>query len=145
LCPKLRKKEEKEIDISDLREAFILTYSIGEFSKIVGVSEHTLRFYEKEGLIKVKRDANNVRIYSDDDKLWVETLLHLKKSGMSLKDMKQFIMWGYIGDETMEERLALLKNHRKKVVEEFEKIRQSLEFLDTKINLYENELGNCFS
>jgi DNA-binding transcriptional MerR regulator len=122
-----------------------LTYSIGEFSKIVGVSEHTLRFYEKEGLIKVKRNANNVRIYSDEDKLWVETLLHLKNTGMSLKDMKQFIMWGYIGDETMEERLALLKNHRKKVVEEFEKIRHSLEFLDTKINLYENELGNCFS
>ncbi|MDQ1002802.1 DNA-binding transcriptional MerR regulator [Neobacillus niacini] len=122
-----------------------MTYSIGEFSKIVGVSEHTLRFYEKEGLIRVNRDDNNVRIYSDEDKLWVETLLHLKKSGMSLKDMKQFIMWGYIGDETMEERLALLKNHRKKVVEEFEKIRQSLEFLDTKINFYENELGNCFS
>jgi DNA-binding transcriptional MerR regulator len=126
-------------------EAVKLTYSIGEFSKIVGVSEHTLRFYEKEGLIRVNRDDNNVRIYSDEDKLWVETLLHLKKSGMSLKDMKQFIMWGYIGDETMEERLALLKNHRKKVVEEFEKIRQSLEFLDTKINFYENELGNCFS
>jgi DNA-binding transcriptional MerR regulator len=126
-------------------EAVILTYSIGEFSNIVGVSEHTLRYYEKEGLIKVNRDENNVRVYSDKDKLWVETLLHLKKSGMSLKDMKQFIMWGYMGDETMEERLALLKNHRKKVVEEFEKIRQSLEFLDTKINFYENELGNCFS
>jgi DNA-binding transcriptional MerR regulator len=126
-------------------EADILTYSIGEFSKIVGVSEHTLRYYEKEGLIKVNRDENNVRVYSDKDKLWVETLLHLKKSGMPLKDMKQFIMWGYMGDETMEERLALLKNHRKKVVEEYEKIRQSLEFLDTKINFYENELGNCFS
>jgi DNA-binding transcriptional MerR regulator len=145
LCSKFKKERRKNIEISDLREAFILTYSIGEFSKIVGVSEHTLRFYEKEGLIKVKRDANNVRIYSDEDKLWVETLLHLKNTGMSLKDMKQFIMWGYIGDETMEARLALLKNHRKKVVEEFEKIRQSLEFLDTKINLYENELGNCFS
>jgi len=143
LCRKL--KESEEIDISDLMEAVILTYSIGEFSKIVGVSEHTLRYYEKEGLIKVNRDENNVRVYSDKDKLWVETLLHLKKSGMSLKDMKQFIMWGYMGDETMEERLALLKNHRKKVVEEFEKIRQSLEFLDTKINFYENELGNCFS
>jgi DNA-binding transcriptional MerR regulator len=143
LCRKLKKSE--EIDISDLMEAVILTYSIGEFSKIVGVSEHTLRYYEKEGLIKVNRDENNVRVYSDKDKLWVETLLHLKKSGMSLKDMKQFIMWGYMGDETMEERLALLKNHRKKVAEEFEKIRQSLEFLDTKINFYENELGNCFS
>lgn len=125
-------------------EAVILTYSIGEFSKIVGLSDHTLRFYEKEGLIKVNRDDNNVRIYSDENKLWIESLLHLKNTGMSLKDMKQFAMWGHMGNETMEERLALLKNHRKKVVEELEKIRQSLEHLDNKINVYENELGNCF-
>jgi DNA-binding transcriptional MerR regulator len=118
-----------------------LTYSIGEFSKIVGVSEHTLRFYEREGLIKVNRDDNKNRIYSDENKLWIESILHLKNTGMSLKDMKQFFHWGHMGDETVEKRLALLKNHRKKVVEEFDKIRQSLEFLDNKINIYENEFS----
>ncbi|OSM10974.1 MerR family transcriptional regulator [Bacillus toyonensis] len=118
-----------------------MAYSIGEFSKIVGLSEHTLRFYEKEGLIKVNRDDNNVRIYSDENKLWIESLLHLKNTGMSLKDMKQFAMRGQIRDET----LALLKNHRKKVVEELEKIRQSLEHLDNKINYYEDGTGDCFS
>lgn len=117
----------------------ILTYSIGEFSKIVGLSEHTLRFYEREGLIKVNRDDNNVRIYSDENKLWIESLLHLKNTGMSLKDMKQFFSLGSMGDETVEKRLALLKDHRKKVVEEFNKIRQSLEFIDNKINFYENK------
>ncbi|MHC5534533.1 MerR family transcriptional regulator [Priestia megaterium] len=122
-----------------------MTYSIGEFSKIVGLSGHTLRFYEKEGLIKVNRDENNVRIYSDENKLWIESLLHLKNTGMTLKDMKRFAMWGHMGDETMEERLALLKMHRKKVVEELEKIRQSLEYLDEKIDFYENEVGDCFS
>lgn len=126
-------------------EAVKLTYSIGEFSKIVGLSEYTLRFYEKEGLIKVNRDNNNVRIYSDENKLWIESLLHLKNTGMSLKDMKRFAMWGHMGDKTMEERLDLLKKHRKKVVRELEKIRQSLEHLDNKINFYENEVGDCFS
>lgn len=135
----------EDIDLSDLMEAIKLTYSIGEFSKIVGLSDHTLRFYEKEGLIKVNRDDNKVRIYSDENKLWIESLLHLKNTGMSLKDVKQFAMWGHIGDETMEERLALLTNHRKKVVADLEKLRQSLEFLDKKINVYENNLGNCFS
>ncbi len=126
-------------------EAVILTYSIGEFSKIVGLSGHTLRFYEKEGLIKVNRDENNVRIYSDENKLWIESLLHLKNTGMSLKDMKRFAMWGHMGDKTMEERLDLLRNHRKKVVEDLEKLRQSLEHLDKKIDFYENEVGDCFS
>ena len=122
-----------------------MTYSIGEFSKIVGLSDYTLRFYEKEGLIKVNRDDNNVRIYSDENKFWIESLLHLKNTGMSLKDMKQFAMWGHMGDKTMEERLALLKKHRKKVVEDLEKLRQSLEHLDNKIHFYENELEDCFS
>ncbi|MDR7207113.1 MerR family transcriptional regulator [Priestia megaterium] len=122
-----------------------MTYSIGEFSKIVGLSGHTLRFYEKEGLIKVNRDENNVRIYSDENKLWIESLLHLKNTGMSLKDMKRFAMWGHMGGKTMEERLDLLRNHRKKVVEDLEKLRQSLEHLDKKIDFYENEVGDCFS
>ncbi|MCF6799570.1 MULTISPECIES: MerR family transcriptional regulator [Priestia] len=122
-----------------------MTYSIGEFSKIVGLSGYTLRFYEKEGLIKVNRDENNVRVYSDENKLWIESLLHLKNTGMSLKDMKRFAMWGHMGDKTMEERLDLLRNHRKKVVEDLEKLRQSLEHLDKKIDFYENELGDCFS
>jgi len=126
-------------------EAVILTYSIGEFSKIVGLSGHTLRFYEKEGLIKVNRDENNIRIYSDENKLWIESLLHLKNTGMSLKDMKRFAMWGHMGEKTMEERLDLLRNHRKKVVEDLEKLRQSLEHLDKKIDFYENEVGDCFS
>ena len=126
-------------------EAVILTYSIGEFSKIVGLSGYTLRFYEKEGLIKVNRDENNVRVYSDENKLWIESLLHLKNTGMSLKDMKRFAMWGHMGDKTMEERLDLLRNHRKKVVEDLEKLRQSLEHLDKKIDFYENEVGDCFS
>ncbi|MEJ9314722.1 MerR family transcriptional regulator [Priestia megaterium] len=122
-----------------------MTYSIGEFSKLVGLSGYTLRFYEKEGLIKVNRDENNVRIYSDENKLWIESLLHLKNTGMSLKDMKRFAMWGHMGDGTMEERLDLLRNHREKVVEDLEKLRQSLEHLDKKIDFYEKEVGDCFS
>ncbi|WP_246316580.1 MerR family transcriptional regulator [Planococcus glaciei] len=122
----------------------VLTYLIGEFSAMVGLSEHTLRFYEKEGLIKVDRNEQNVRIYSDENKLWIENLLHMKTTGMSLKDMKQFAMWGHMGDETTEDRLTLLKNHRKKVAKELEEISRSLEHLDKKISIYEKSLGDCF-
>ncbi|MGE8022163.1 MerR family transcriptional regulator [Peribacillus frigoritolerans] len=125
-------------------EANKITYSVSEFSEIIGVSAHTLRFYEREGLIKVNRDVNNVRIYSDENKAWMESLLHLKNTGMSLKDMKKFAMWGHLGEETMGDRLDLLKNHRKKVMEELENLHHSLEHLDNKIQFYENELGDCF-
>lgn len=121
-----------------------MTYLIGEFSTMVGLSEHTLRFYEKEGLIKVNRNEYNVRIFSDENKLWIENLLHMKTTGMSLKDMKRFAMWGHMGDETTEDRLTLLKNHRKKVAKELEEISRSLEHLDKKISIYEQSLGDCF-
>ena len=121
-----------------------MAYLIGEFSAMIGVSEHTLRFYEKEGLIKVDRNDHNVRVYSDENKLWMENLLHMKTTGMSLKDMKQFAMWGHMGDETTQDRLTLLKNHRKKVAAELAEISRSLEHLDNKISIYEKSLGDCF-
>jgi hypothetical protein len=77
--------------------AVILTYSIGEFTKIVGVSEHTLRYYEKEGLIKVNRDVNNVRVYSDKDKLWVETFAPPKKIGDVTKRHETIYLVGVYG------------------------------------------------
>lgn len=135
---------DEDKDRLNLMEAIVLAYLIGEFSAMVGLSEHTLRFYEKEELIKVKRNENNVRIYSDENKLWIENLLHMKATGMSLKDMKQFAMWGHMGDETTQDRLTLLKSHRKRVVAELEKVSRSLEHLDNKISIYEKNLGTCF-
>ncbi|MGX7419865.1 MerR family transcriptional regulator [Carnobacterium gallinarum] len=117
-----------------------MTYSIGEFSKLVGVKEHTLRFYEKEGLIQVSRNKNNIRMYNDLDVGWIEFLLHMKGTGMSLADLKKYTILRAIGDSTIYERMMLLKNQKKEVESELEKFLFNLEVLTKKIEFYEDRL-----
>lgn len=117
-----------------------MTYSIGEFAKLVGLKEHTLRFYEKEGLIEVSRNEQNIRVYTDAEKDWVAFLLHMKGTGMSLADLKQYTIWRAEGDYTIQERLALLKQQKEKVEIELDNFLYNLEVLNKKIEFYEERL-----
>ena len=113
-----------------------LTWTMGEFVELTGLSEHTLRFYEKEGLFKVARQGNK-RVFSEENKLWVESITYLKETGMSLADIKTFCELGHAGDETIPECLDFLLEHRKSVIRNIEKLQTGLDFLDYKINLYQ--------
>ncbi|MCY9005904.1 MerR family transcriptional regulator [Peribacillus frigoritolerans] len=66
-------------------------YRIGELSKLLGVSEHTLRYYEKEGLVVPLRKGKN-RIYTEEDREWLEFILHMKNTGMALVDIKKYTL-----------------------------------------------------
>lgn len=73
----------------------MIPYSIGEFANIIGVTTSTLRYYEKEGLLTPHRNENNnIREYTDHDIGWMRFLLHLKDSGMSIAELKQYIQHG---------------------------------------------------
>lgn len=92
--------------------------TIGEISKATNISEYTLRYYEKKGLIRVKRDSVGRRIYEESDIEWVKFIQRLKDTGMLLKDIKKYSNLRYGGDVTMPERLSMLKKHRKYVLEQ---------------------------
>ena len=89
-----------------------MSYSIGEFSKMIGLPTSTLRYYENEGLLKPNRDENNLRVYTDEDFRWTTFLLHLKGTGMSMAELKQYTAWRAEGDATMLERMELLEKRR---------------------------------
>lgn len=74
-----------------------MPYSIGEFAEIVGVNKSTLRYYEMEGLLTPHRSDNNLREYTDQDIGWVQFLLHLKDSGMTMAELKQYTEWRAMG------------------------------------------------
>ena len=79
-----------------------MTYTIAKVSQITGLSAHTLRYYEKEGLLQnIKRDINGNREFSDDDLKWLETITCLKNSGMSIKNLKRYIQLYTEGDEIL--------------------------------------------
>jgi DNA-binding transcriptional MerR regulator len=117
-----------------------MTYRIGELSKLIGVSEHTLRYYEKEGLVVPARDKNNIRYYSEDNKLWTEFILHMKETGMSVEDLKRYTQLWEKGEEGTVELIEILINHREKVMKQLETYKKNLELLNTKIDFYQGSL-----
>ncbi|KSU64567.1 hypothetical protein AS034_01660 [[Bacillus] enclensis] len=117
-----------------------MKYRIGELSKEIGVSEHTLRYYEKEGLVIPERNENNIRYYTEEHKLWAEFILHMKETGMSLEDLKRYTKSWELGDAGIPELLEILVDHRDKVMDKLETYKKNLELVNTKIAFYQRNL-----
>ena len=122
-----------------------MTYSIGKFAKIVGVTTSTLRYYEKEGLLTPHRNEHNLREFTDHDIGWVQFLLHLKDSGMSMIELKQYTKWRVLGDETIPDRMDLLEKRKRLVELEIQALQQNRDILNRKIEFYKDQLkGNKY-
>lgn len=115
--------------------------SIGEFSRITRISAYTLRYYEKKGLLHVERDSTGRRDYSEKGIEWVKFIQRLKETGMLLRDIKQYSDLRYQGEETMKERMELLVQHRKYMLEKQKEWEECLENLDKKIEIYQKNIG----
>lgn len=102
-----------------------MEYSIGEVAKILGITPSTLRYYDKEGLLPlVNRTPSGIRTFNQDDLGLLRLVQCLKASGLSIKDIKQFVDWTLLGDETIEERRDMFhrqKAHMEKKMAEMEK------------------------
>jgi DNA-binding transcriptional MerR regulator len=113
--------------------------NIKKFSKITGLTDHTLRYYEKIGLLKnIKRNSIGYRDYSEKDILWVEFLERLKNTGMPIKDMIKFAELRYKGERTIKERLKLLENHKILIQNNIKKLSNNLKQIIKKIDFYKN-------
>lgn len=112
------------------------TYHIGEFSTLVNTSAYTIRYYEKEGLLKPNKE-NGQRIYDDHDVLWFQFLQHLKGAGLSLFEMKQYVDWRSQGDGTIEQRQNLLKTKRNELEEQIRLQQEHLQIVNDKIDFYD--------
>lgn len=121
-------------------------YTIGEVSKKVHISPHTLRFYDKEGLLPfVERSASGVRMFKDADFESLFIIECLKKTGMSIKDIRTFISWCSEGDQTIEQRLNMFKEQQKKVTEQIAELQETLDVIKFKCWYYETAqaAGTC--
>ena len=111
--------------------------SIGEAAEVSGVSAHTLRYYERAGLMRaVGREGNGHRLYSEDDLGWIEVLTKLRRTGMPIRRMRQYAELVFAGAGTAAERLALLEAHRDAVRRELADLQQNLEFIEYKVEHY---------
>lgn len=117
-------------------------YSMKETCKIVGMSYQTLKFYCNKGLIpNVKRDKNNYRIFDDNNIGWIKSLSCLKKCGMSIEEIKQYLALCLIGESTIPRRKVLLDIRRKKLIEDLKQIQESIDYIDWKQGFYDDVLS----
>lgn len=109
-----------------------MVYTVGEMAKRLGVAPSTLRFYDKEGLLPfVERSNGGVRVFKEADYEWLMIIECLKKTGMPLRDIKVFIEMAIEGDDTIDKRLALIRNQKASIerqIAELSEIQKVLEF-----------------
>ena len=111
--------------------------SIQEVTQATGLSAHTLRYYERIGLIHpIERQENTRRRYTLDDVGWINFLLKLRATGMSIRDMQRYAELQRQGDETLPERLEMLKSLRDQVEAHIDELNEHLKLIHYKIEVY---------
>ena len=116
-------------------------YSIQDVSKKTGLTAHTLRYYEKEGLISgVERSQGGFRQYTDEDLERLGLIRCLKNTGMSIQEIARFVKLTHEGDHTLEERVELLREHRERVLERMAEMQEHLDKVTWKLNFFTEKL-----
>ena len=113
------------------------TLTIQQVAEATGLSVHTLRYYERIGLIHaIDRADNTHRRYSTDDIGWIEFLMKLRATGMSIQDMQVYAELQREGDHTLPERVEMLKTLREQVETHIDDLQEHLRLIRDKIAYY---------
>lgn len=115
-------------------------YSIGKVSEMFGLPVSTLRYYDKEGLFPDMMRVSGVRKFSDRELETLRVIECLKKSGMEIKDIRQFIEWCAMGKETYPQRRAMFQRQRENIEAEIERMNRALDMLKYKCWFYEQAM-----
>lgn len=115
-----------------------MLYTVGEMAKMLDVAPSTLRYYDKEGLLPfVERSQSGIRMFKDADYEWLQIINCLKKTGMPLKDIREFIYMTMAGDETIDERLELFKKQKTVIENQIAELQDTLNILNFKCWYYQ--------
>ncbi|WP_258535670.1 MerR family transcriptional regulator [Bacillus sp. 03113] len=110
---------------------------IQEASSRSGLTTHTLRYYEKIGLLhEIQRDKRGKRLYSEEDMRWIIFLLRLRETGMSIQQMLRYSDLRREGESTVKERRKMLEEHQVLVRAKIAALQENSEVLNKKIELY---------
>lgn len=121
-------------------------YTVGEMAEKLDVAPSTLRYYDKEGLLPfVERSSGGIRMFQEKDFSWLSIIECLKKTGLPIKEIKQFMDWCAEGDSTIGQRLELMEKQRAVVQQQIAQMQDTLEMLNYKCWYYKTakEAGTC--
>jgi len=115
--------------------------TITEVSEKYNLSQDTLRYYERIGLIpSVNRNKSRIRDYTEEDCRWVEFIKCMRSAGLPIEVLIEYVGLFQQGDETTEARKELLTEQRKQLLARMEDMKKTLERLDYKIERYEKSV-----
>ena len=119
-------------------------YSIGEISKMFQLPISTLRYYDKEGLFPHLKRVNGVRQFSEIEIETLRVIDCLKRSGLEIKDIKEYIALCSLGNATLKQRKAIFEKQKEEVLQEMEKLQKVLSMLNYKCWYYDQAIEEAF-
>lgn len=115
-------------------------YTIGEVSKMFNIPISTLRYYDKEGLFPKIERKSDIRQFSEEEIEAIRVFDCLKKSGLKIKDIKHFIEWTQVGNETLQVRKELFDKQKIQIQSEIENLKKTLDMINYKCWYYNEAL-----
>ena len=115
-------------------------YSIGEISKMFQLPISTLRYYDKEGLFPQLKRVNGVRQFSESEIETLRVIDCLKRSGLEIKDIKEYMALCSLGNTTLKQRKAIFEKQKEEVLQEMEKLQKVLSMLNYKCWYYDQAI-----
>ena len=118
-----------------------MTLTISDAARASGVSAHTLRYYERAGLLEpVDRAGSGHRRYAEEDLARIRFLIRLRSTGMPIRRIREYAELMRRGEDTEEARMALLEEHRDAVRSQLAEMQHNLELIEHKIDFYRERL-----
>lgn len=117
-------------------------YTIGQVSEMFDMPVSTLRYYDKEGLFPEMERVSGIRQFTDKEIEKLRIIECLKKSGLEIKDIKQFMEWCQMGSDTYQKRLEFFRQQKARVESEIEHMQRTLDMIKYKCWYYEKALAD---
>ena len=115
-----------------------MVYTVGEMAKLLGVAPSTLRYYDKEGLLPfVERSSGGIRMFQESDFEWLRIIGCMKKAGMSIKEIRQYIELALQGNDTIDLRLQMFQHQKAVLQEQLKELQHTIEMVNYKCWYYE--------
>lgn len=119
-----------------------MIYTMMQVCREADLTYQALKFYCNEGLVpNVKRDQNNRRIFDEHDLKWIKDLVCLKKCGMSIQKMKEYLDLCLQGQSTIPQRKEMLTRKQEALRRSIRELEDSVDYIDWKQNFYDEVLS----
>ncbi|WP_217597527.1 MerR family transcriptional regulator [Cohnella sp. GbtcB17] len=115
-----------------------MSFTIKEASERLGCPAHTIRFYEKEGLLPyIKRDRHGNRLFEQDHLDWIRLMTCFRATGMKISLLKQMVNLALDGDATIPQRKAILNQYKEQLFRRQNELAEALDAVNNKLAIYE--------